>query len=325
MPSSRHSACESPPVTCPRIRLKKRHQVKIKPLRKHFSAYASGCLLSCMAALLLTACSRKTEDKTYRLNDWLRVRRTVSEALVRTDADSEHVELSYAIRKPKTWWFVTFDDWVELDYDEVQVINQKNILASRTEKLARSLFGNNYKPADRNVRLLNKDGGNGSTVCTSFAAISAPAKAGFFDCVDSSDKQKRTVRRTDLSGKLILTVSMDANQWDDLTTADTVSFYDEQQRAYILEVSKDRSYCRLVMPATDKSIGYALSTAAGARSCDDMGAWEKVTQRHLSRAEKFTGLGRDAKTWKDISEHHSGWWQLKVTNLDEKDQEASGK
>ncbi|MFZ6657079.1 hypothetical protein [Undibacterium sp. TJN19] len=249
-----------------------------------------------MLPLMLAACNDTAENKTILLTKWLKAYRLESTSGPKTNKPGNDVEFHYQVQRQKKWWLFSMETWEDLDYDLVSVLNDKTILVARTTKLASALFGDSLKQSDTYVKLLTQDGVGEVNICTASTAISAPPQASFVDCMDASADKKRIIKRMDLNGKLIQTVSMDANQWEDLATASNVAFYDNNQQAYLLETAKDNSYCRLVMPGKEKSLSFALTDKTTFKNCSDLPAWEKVMQKKLSLANGFHQIGMNAQT-----------------------------
>jgi hypothetical protein len=244
-----------------------------------------------MLPLMLAACGDNAENKTVLLTKWLKAHRIESASDPKVSKTRIDAKLQYQVQRQKTWWLFSMETWENLDYDEVTVLNDKTILVARSTRLARFLFGDSLKQSDTYVKLMTQDGSGEINICTASIAVSAPAHASFVDCMDASADKKRIIKRMDFNGKLIQTVSMDANQWEDLTTASYIAFYDDNQQAYVLETAKDNTYCRLVMPGKEKSQSFALTDKATFKNCSDLPAWEKVMQKKLSMANGFHQIG----------------------------------
>ncbi|MFZ6870548.1 hypothetical protein ACO0LF_00585 [Undibacterium sp. Di27W] len=267
-----------------------------------------------MLVLLLAGCSLKGEEKSLSLTDWLRVRHvtaTGDQSAPVTARDPGR--LQYALRKPQKWGFIAYDDWVDLDYDKLNVLDDKKILVARSLKYAKARYGKNLKPADLQVRLMTPDGEQEINICASADLINGPANTNLIDCVDSSDARKLTIKRMDFQGKLLQTLSMAANEWEDLSTQKNIAYYDEQQQAYILEIGKGNTYCRLVMPAKEKSLSFVLELKDGNKKCDDLAAWVSLTQKKLSPAHAFEDLGKNSPIWKKLESDYPGWTEIRAS------------
>ncbi|MFZ6742093.1 hypothetical protein ACO0LC_02595 [Undibacterium sp. JH2W] len=267
-----------------------------------------------MVFLLLAACSFKGEEKFLGLTDWLRVRHVTATGDQSAPAIAgDQALLQYALRKPQKWGFIAYDDWVDLDYDKLNVLDDKNILVARSLKYAKARYGKNLKPADLQVRLMTADGEQEINICASSDSINGPANTNFIDCVDSKDARKLTIKRMDFQGKLLQTLSMAANEWEDLSTQKNIAYYDEHQQAYILEVGKGNTYCRLVMPAKEKSLSFVLDLKDASKKCDDMAAWAVLTQKKLSNAHAFEDLGKNAQIWKKLTKDYPRWAEIRAS------------
>jgi len=202
----------------------------------------------------------------------------------------------------------------------VNVIDDKNILVARSSKYAKAQAtkdGNkDGKTADTQVRLMNVHGGAEAALCPSAEMINAPANSDFADCVEISKAHKLTVKRIDFHGKLLQTLSMVANEWDDLVTQKNVAYYDEQQQAYILETGKDNTYCRLIAPGKEKSQVFTLNLMDTNGKCDDLPTWAAITRKKLSMPLFFGELGQHATIWKKLQTSHPGWIPAKVAPSD---------
>ena len=276
---------------------------------------AAGCLLGC---------DNKGEGKALQLTDWLRVSKIAAEVQQPGSAPSDQ-SLQYAIRKPQRFWFIAYDNWLDMNYDLVNVIDDKNILIARSSKYAKIQAAKDGKAADTQVRLMSTYGEVETSLCPSSDLINAPANSDFIDCVEISKLNKLTVKRTDIHGKLLQTVSMVANEWDDLSTQKNVTYYDEQQQAYILEIGKDNTYCRLIMPGKEKSQSFALNLMNTQNKCDDTATWAAITRKKLSKAQSFGELGKNASAWKKLEVSNPGWMPVKVIAADKKPQALPAK
>lgn len=279
-------------------------------------------MLLLLAAGCMLGCDKQGEGKALQLTDWLRVSKI---ATVAQQPGSGDQSLQYALRKPQRFWFIAYDDWLDLSYDLVNVIDDKNILVARSSKYAKTQAAKDGKAADTQVRLMSNYGEREDVLCPSPDLINAPANSDFIDCVEISKLNKLTVKRTDFHGKLLQTVSMVANEWDDLSTQKNVAYYDEQQQAYVLETGKDNTYCRLIMPGKEKSQSFALNLMDTQNKCDDMATWAAITRKKLSKAQSFGELGKNTAIWKKLEASNPGWMPVKVTAADKKPQALPAK
>lgn len=272
-------------------------------------------LLSLLVAGCLQGCENQGEGKALQLNDWLKVSKVAQEASHPGTPAAEQT-LQYALRKPQKLWFISYDNWSILDYDLMNVIDDKNIIVARSNKYAKTKDGKTV------VKLMSVDGNREDMLCPSPDLINAPANTQFIDCVETSKANKLTVKRTDFHGKLLQTTSMTANEWDDLHTQKNVAYYDEQQQAYILETGKDNTYCRLIAPGKEKSQSFSLNVQLTQGKCDDMQTWAIITQKKLSKALVFGELGNNGTLWKKLEAAHPGWIPVKLASSNNKKTEA---
>ncbi|BBB67638.1 hypothetical protein UNDYM_3385 [Undibacterium sp. YM2] len=281
----------------------------------------AAAMLFLLAAVCMPGCDSKDGGKALQLTDWLRVSNLTAE--IPAAGAPPAPTLRYAIRKPQRIWFIAYDDWPDLDYDMVNVIDDKNILVARSSKYAKTQAAKDGKPADTQVRLLNVHGGAEISLCPSAELINAPANSDFADCVEISKANKLIVKRVDFHGKLLQTTSMAANEWDDLITQKNVAYYDEQQQAYVLETGKDNTYCRLIAPGKEKSLSFTLNLMDTKSKCDDLPTWAAITRKKLSKALSFGELGKHAAIWKKLETSHPGWLPAKNVIQDASEKKAS--
>lgn len=278
--------------------------------------WAAATLLL-LAVGSLSGCDNKGKDQALQLTDWLRVSKTATGSQA-----AGTPSLHYAIRKPQRFWFIAYDDWQTLDYDLVNVIDDKNILIAKSSQYAKTQAqaAQDSKAADTQVRLMSTYGETNIPLCPSSDMINAPPGSNFVDCLEISKLNRLTVKRVDFHGKLLQTVSMAANEWDDLTTQKNVAYYDEQQQAYILEIGKDNTYCRLIMPGKEKNLSFALNLTTTQGKCSDMASWSTITQKKLSKSLAFGELGKNASLWKKLEASHPGWKPVRLVASDLKQQ-----
>ncbi|PXX39951.1 hypothetical protein [Undibacterium pigrum] len=267
-------------------------------------------LLSLLVAGCLQGCENQGEGKALQLSNWLKVSKAAQEASHPGIPAAEQT-LQYALRKPQKLWLISYDNWSILDYDLVNVIDDKNILVARSSKYAKTKNG---KAAETTVKLMSVDGEREDILCPSPDLINAPANSHFIDCVETSKTNKLTIKRTDFQGKLLQTSSMAANEWDDLQTQKNVAYYDEQQQAYVLETGKDNTYCRLIAPGKEKSLSFSLNVQLTQGKCDDMQTWTIITQKKLSKALVFGELGNNVTLWKKLEAANPGWMPVKLAS-----------
>ncbi|MFZ6733879.1 hypothetical protein ACO0LG_18270 [Undibacterium sp. Ji42W] len=295
-------------------------QLQSTPLDHPMRPWAAAMLLLLTVACM-PGCDSKEGSRALPLTDWLRVSKTVVET--QAAGTSLAPSLQYAIRKPQRFWFIAYDDWPYLDYDMVNVIDDKNILVARSSKYAKTQAAKDGKSADTQVRLLNVHGGAEISLCPSAELINAPANSDFADCVEISKTNKLIVKRVDFHGKLLQTTSMAANEWDDLITQKNVAYYDEQQQAYVLEIGKDNTYCRLIAPGKEKSLSFTLNLMDTKSKCDDLPTWATITRKKLSKSLRFGELGKHAAIWKKLETSYPGWLPAKPPIQDASEKKPS--
>ncbi|MFZ6780146.1 hypothetical protein ACO0LD_25215 [Undibacterium sp. Ji83W] len=172
----------------------------------------------------------------------------------------------------------------------MNVIDDQHVLAGRSYYYAESLFGKKLKKTDFTVKLITEADKKGIDICSAWERIISPGQ--FIDCQDDSDKKEFVIRRMNFEGKEIKQIRMDANQSTGLHTITQVSFYDDQQQPYILEVA-DSTYCRLNLITSEQIIAYEEDRKGKSYTCSDVPFWKDKVSTRLSEPISFGGIGQN--------------------------------